>query len=262
MKVERRHHKIVEIMRKQKEATVEELAATLGISRETVRRDLMDLAKSGKVQKIHGGATLPRGFGEGSFQQRMLENADAKMRIAGAAAKLFDAGDTLFIDTGSTTLYLAEQLAAVSGLTVITNSTEIAKAVSVRPPRSAGADDCQHQTFLLGGEYRLGNQQTVGAMVAAQIRLFRAHHAVLTVGALDGRTGAMDFNIDEAQVARAMIEQSQAVTVLIDATKFDQLASFEVCSLAQIDRIVCDQAPPASLLRDLENASVTVIKAA
>jgi len=84
---------------------------------------------------------------------------------------------------------------------------------------------------------------------------------VLTIGALDGRTGAMDFNIDEAQVARAMIEQSQSVTILVDSSKFDQLASFEVCSLAQIDRVVCDRAPPPSLAEVMENAGINIIEA-
>lgn len=58
-------------------------------------------------------------------------------------------------------------------------------------------------------------------MVASQIRSFRAHYAVLTIGALDGRTGAMDFNLDEARVARAMIEQSESVIILMDASKFN-----------------------------------------
>ena len=129
-------------------------------------------------------------------------------------------------------LYFTERLAEISGLTVVTNSTDIARTVS-----SSGA---HNRTFLLGGEFSSDNRQTVGTMVAAQIRSFRAHHAVLTIGALDGRTGAMDFNIEEAQVARAMIEQSESLTVLAESSKFDTIASFEVCPLARIARLVCE----------------------
>jgi len=261
MKIKFRQQKIVEITRKQKTATVEELAVLLDVSRETIRRDLTDLERSGKIQKTHGGATLPRVFGEGSFQQRMSDNAEAKMLIAQTAVSLFEEGETLFIDTGSTTLYLAEKLSEVSGLTVITNSVEIAREVSSSAASARMAGGSNNRVFLLGGEFSRDNQQTAGTMVSSQIRLFRAHHAVLTIGALDGRTGAMDFNIDEAQVARAMIEQSQSVTVLVDASKFDQLASFEVCSLAQIDRIICDRAPPPSLAEAMENAGINVIVA-
>ena len=253
MKKKYRHDKIVEIIRKNEQATVEELAVQLQISRETIRRDLTELASFGKVHKVHGGATLPRAFGEGPFHKRMSDNAEAKVRIAQAAVPLFSAGETIFVDTGSTTLYFAEALTDISGLTIVTNSTEIARTVSM--------SDSANRMFLLGGEFSPDNRQTVGTMVASQIRSFRSHHAVLTIGALDSQTGAMDFNIEEAQVARAMIEQSQSVTILMDASKFNQLASFEVCCLAQIDRLVCDTAPPDILGEALEAAGVKIILA-
>ena len=253
MKIKLRQAKIVEIIRKNKRATVDELAAALDISRETIRRDLTGLANSGKIQKVHGGAALPKNFGEDSFQQRVSDNAEAKARIATAASKLFFAGETVFVDTGSTTLYFAEKLSEVSELTIVTNSTEIASAVS----SSASGN----RTFLLGGEFSPDNRQTVGTLVAAQIRSFRAHHTVLTVGALDGKTGVMDYNIEEAQVARAMIEQSESVTVLVDSSKFNEVASFEVCSLAQIDRLVCETAPPDILGDALVAAGVQIILA-
>lgn len=252
MKVRQRQAKIIEIIRKNEQASVDELAAFLAISRETIRRDLTALANSGKIQKIHGGATLPREFGEGSFRQRMSDNAQAKTRIAAAACDLFCAGETIFVDTGSTTLYFAEKLTEGSGLTIVTNSTGIASAI---------ASTSGNRTFLLGGEFSADNRQTVGTMVAAQIRSFRAHHAVLTIGALDARTGAMDYNIEEAHVARAMIEQSESLTVLADASKFEDVASFEVCPLAQIDRLVCDAAPPDALGEALAEAGVKIILA-
>ena len=95
-------------------------------------------------------------------------------------------------------------------------------------------------------------------MVVSQIRTFRAHHTVLTIGALDDITGAMDYSIDEAQIATAMIERSQSVTVLIDSSKFGKLASFEVCPLNKIDRIICDVAPSGSLKAALDSNNVEV----
>jgi len=254
MKIKSRHGQILEIIRKNERATVDELAGRLGISRETIRRDLSSLANAGKILKFHGGAKLPRVFGEGSFHQRMSANVAAKLRIARAASNLFTAGETLFVDTGSTTLYFAEKLAEVSGLTIITNSTEIARTVS-EPATN-------NRTYLLGGEFGADNRQTVGTLVTAQIPSFRAHHAILTVGALDGTTGMMDFNIEEAQIARAMIAQSESLTVLADHSKFDQIASFEVGPLAQIDRLVCDRPPPAKLADALKDAGVAVIDVA
>lgn len=251
MKIHTRQSNLVEIVRKKGKASVEELAQLLGASRETIRRDLTQLAGTGDIQKVHGGATMPRVFGEGPFQQRLNENVDGKITVAQTAAKLFKSGETLFIDTGSTTLFFAEEVAKVAGLTVITNSTEIARTIAKANNGS--------RVFLLGGEYSVDNSQTVGTMVAAQIRSFRAHHTVLTVGALDTRTGAMDFNIEEAQVARTMIEQSEKLTVLSDCSKINTLASFEVCPLSKIDRLVCDARPADDICEALQAAGGHVI---
>ena len=243
MKKHKRQAKLIELVRKREEASVEDLARLLEASRETVRRDLTQLSDQGKIQKVHGGATLPRALGEGHFQQRMSENVDAKMKIAKLAAEIFKPGETLLLDTGSTTLFLAEELAKSAGLTIVTNSTEIARTIS--------KGNSGNRVFLLGGEFSAANNQTLGAMATTQLRAFRAHHAVLTVGAMDARTGAMDFNFDEAQVARVMIEQSNEVTVLADASKFEALASFEVCPLSSIHRIVSDGPVPNDIREEL-----------
>ncbi len=245
-----RRVEIVNIIRERDRVAVDELAESLHISRETVRRDLTVLARAGKIQKFHGGAALPTVVGEGSFQERMRENVKAKVGIATRALELISPGETLFIDTGSTTLYFAEQLTSIANLTVVTNSAEIARILSSEGSRS--------RTFLLGGEFSSDNQQTVGSLAISQIRSFRAHHAVLTIGALDERTGAMDFNIEEAQIARAMINQAQTLTLLVDSSKFNRIASFKVCGLEQINNLVCDTPPSGNLGKALAKVGVAV----
>ncbi len=248
-----RRTEIVNIIRDQDRVTVDELSKSLHASKETIRRDLTELVRVGQVQKFHGGASLPMTTGEGLFRERMRQNVAGKVAIAAEAVKLFSPGETILIDTGSTTLYFAEQLAEISNLTIVTNSTEIAKVNSLSPSHS--------QTFLLGGEFNGDNQQTIGCMVVSQLRLFRAHHTVLTIGALDVRTGVMDFCIEESQVARAMIEQAESVTVLVDHSKFNRIASFEVCGLNQITNLVCDQPPTGAIKEALVEAGVTILSA-
>jgi len=251
MKVKRRHRKLVEIVRENKSASVEELAGSLETSRETIRRDLTKLSRQGKIQKVHGGAVMPNIFAEGTFQQRMSENAGAKMRIATAAARLFQPGETLFINTGSTSLYFAEELANRSGLAIVTNSTEVAKTVSIGGK--------ENDTFLLGGAYMAGNRQTLGPMVQEQIGQFTAHHTILAIGALTPGCGVMEFKHDEAEMARAMLERSRSLTILSDASKFIGLASFAVCDLARVDRLICDAPPPADILAELETGGCDVL---
>ncbi len=248
-----RQTKIANIIRQQNRATVNELAQALNISKETIRRDLTVLAKSGVVQKFHGGAFLPGAGPEGPFRQRMGENVFAKALIAAKAPQLVSPGETLLIDTGSTSVYFAEKLAEIPNLTIITNSAEIARTISL-------CDNNSH-IFLLGGEFNGGNLQTVGTLVISQIQFFRAHHAILTVGAIDEATGIMDFAIEEAQIAQAMIKQAESVTIIADASKFQKIASFKVCGLEEITNLVCDQPPPAKLKTALLEANVNIISA-
>lgn len=246
-----RQERIANIIRQQNRATVNELAEALNISRETIRRDLTILSRSGTVQKFHGGAFLPGAAGEGPFRQRMGENVFPKALIAGKATKIISPGETIFIDTGSTSVYFAEKMAEIPNLTIITNSAEIARTVSLSNNKS--------HIFLLGGEFRGSNLQTVGNLVISQIKFFRAHHAILTCGAIDAATGIMDYSIDEAQVAQAMIEQSESITVIADHSKFGRIASFRVCGLDRITNIVCDRQPPKKITAALLDADVNII---
>lgn len=246
-----RQAKIAEMVRRYKRVTVNELADLLHISKETIRRDLTVLARSGKVQKFHGGALLPTTPGEGPFNERMGENVAAKALIAAKAEEFVSPGETLFIDTGSTSVYFAEKLAEIPDLTVITNSSEIARIISL----SAG----NSTAFLLGGQFNGCNRQTVGSFAMSQVGLFRAHHVVLTIGALDAYTGVMDYSIDEAQVARAMIRQADSLTVIADSSKFDRIASFKVCELNRITNLICDRLPAEHLKRALYEAGVNVV---
>src|ERR1700722_18134623 len=118
MRPQERRERILELLRDSESGrlTVEELAERLKISQETARRDLAHLASGGLISKFHGGATLPQPSGEGPFRIRMAESLREKRAIARAAAALFRPGDTLLIDTGSTTIFFAEELARLSGL--------------------------------------------------------------------------------------------------------------------------------------------------
>jgi DeoR/GlpR family transcriptional regulator of sugar metabolism len=246
-----RQAKIANIIRQQNRVTVNELAEALNISRETIRRDLTALAQKGKAQKFHGGASLPTTTGEGPFGERMGENVGAKVQVAAEAVKLVSPGETIFIDTGSTSLYFAEKIVELSNLTVITNSAEIARIISLSP--------LQSQAFLLGGKFNGSNRQTVGNFAISQIQSFRAHHAILTIGALDVQTGVMDFSIEEAQIAQAMTEQAESLTIIADSSKFGRIASFKVCGLDRITNLVCDQYPSKKIKSALLEANVNII---
>lgn len=245
-----RQAQIAELIRRQSAVTVEELAERFRASHETIRRDLGALADAGIVRKVHGGAKLPRArTGEGPFDQRMTENAAAKRVIALKAAALVEPGQTVFIDTGSTTLMCAEALAKIGGLTVITNSTRIAEVFGAEGPSTV---------FLLGGRFESDNRETVGPIAIAGIAAFQADLAILTVGAIDRSAGLMDYSFDEAQVARAMIANAASVMVLADGSKFDRRAPFKVGALDAADLLVTEHDPDAQWTTALKAANVTI----
>ncbi|MDJ0391552.1 DeoR/GlpR family DNA-binding transcription regulator [Roseomonas sp. E05] len=244
-----RRDQIVELLLRHQRLTVEELAQRLGASQETIRRDLNELGAQNRLRKFHGGAALPDSLGEGAFRLRMVENLEAKRAIARRAAALFAPGEALFIDTGSTTIALAGELAQHSGLTVITNAASIAHLVS-----RSGANP----TFLLGGEHRHESGQNLGPMALRQIEGFAPAHAVLTVGGLTA-DGAMDFDLQEAEIARAMIARARQVTLLADASKLGRPALFRLCGLEAVSRLVTDLPPPAVLATALAAAGVEVL---
>lgn len=251
MKPSERQEEIVRLVREHQRVSVEDLASMLGASKETVRRDLSGLAEEGRIRKVHGSAVLPESNSESSFQTRMSEGTAHKKSIARRAAQLFKPGDSLFIDTGTTTLAFAEALAEYTGLTIITNSASIAKVV--------GQGRGKNKVFLLGGEYREESSQNVGSFVLDQISRFRADHAVLTVGAVS-TAGVMDFALEEADVARAMVQHSRAVTVLADSSKLGREALFPWSPLAGIKRLVTNQLPDdPALANALTVAGIEVI---
>lgn len=260
MRRDDRRERILALLREHRRVSVDRLSADFATSPETIRRDLAELARLGLVRKFHGGASLPepaaadtpREAEEGSFQLRLTQAMAEKRAIALRAARLFRPGETLFIDTGSTTLAFAEALVSVPKLTVITNAIGIAQAVAAK------GQSCR--AFLLGGEIDAELRETLGALVLEQIRRFHTAHVVLTVGAITPQ-GIFDFSVEETEVARAMIGQAARLTVLADSSKFGRTGLFQVAPLARLERLVTDRAPQGAVAEALAEAGVDVIVA-
>ncbi|SDE72124.1 DeoR family transcriptional regulator, glycerol-3-phosphate regulon repressor [Paracoccus isoporae] len=232
MKPRERRLQIETIIQHEGSVSVETLADRFRVSTETIRRDLVHLAEAGRVMKFHGGARSARLLTEPSMTVRAATAGEEKLRIGRRLADAIDPGATLFIDTGSTTLAAAPALAEIPGLTVITNSCNLADTLS-----RARADMAVH---LLGGLYRAENAQTVGPSVLSQIDHYQADHCVLTVAALSAEIGAMDASHDEAQIARAMLGNAQNLIVLADSSKLERRAAFTVCRSERIDLLITD----------------------
>lgn len=256
MKPAARRDEILGLLDEIGEVTVDELAVRFGASRETVRRDLSRLDAFGHIRKFHGGARAARPNGvplrETAFDTRMNERRTEKNAIARRAADLFPENSVMFIDTGSTTIAFAQALSKRRGMTVITNSPQIAGILSQAKTN--------HHVYLVGGEVAAEGRETLGAMAIAQIAQFKAEHVVLTVGAISA-TAIMDYDLRETEMARAMIEQAQSITVLADHQKLGRPAVFQVAELAKVARLVTDRQPGPEMSDALSAAGVEVVLA-
>jgi DeoR family transcriptional regulator, glycerol-3-phosphate regulon repressor len=177
MKPEERRERIAAVVREASRASVDELATMLDISRETVRRDLALLSEQGVLRKVHGGAVHFQTARESPLDDRKAAARPEKMAIARRAAELFEPGDSLLIDSGTTTTYFAEALGRSGSFAVITNSVAVADELWKAPHRS--------DVYLLGGKYFGDGQEVLGPLAVEQIRALHADHVVLTIGAMD-----------------------------------------------------------------------------
>lgn len=252
MRPQQRQAAILEMLHEQQQLSVDWLAERFQASPETIRRDLTRLAADGRLRKYHGGARLSETPSEGAFQARMHEFAREKRAVARCAAALFGDGDSLLIDTGTTTLAFAQELAARSGMSIVSNSVAIIQCLARGPGR--------HRVFLIGGEYRAEAGENLGPLAVAQIAQFHAHEAVLTVGAI-GVDGLQDYAPEEAEIARAMIASAGRLTVLADASKLGRSALFPVCALDRVARLVLSAPPQGRLAEKLRAAGVEIIVA-
>jgi DeoR family glycerol-3-phosphate regulon repressor len=251
LKPKQRQARVLDVIEREGEVTVDALAADFGVSAETVRRDLALLAESGAVLKVHGGARRMRLYAEGTFDQRMDEAAAEKAEIARKVAKVVAPRDTCFIDTGSTTLACAHALSEIDELTVVTNSVRIAQVMA----RGHG----KARVHLIGGQFAADNGETVGPDAVEQIGRFHADYAIIGVAALDSSAGPSAANFDEASVARAMCANARKIIVVAHAGKFGRQAAHRICRFEDIDMLVSNEAPAGATLLALRSSGVALI---
>jgi DeoR family transcriptional regulator, glycerol-3-phosphate regulon repressor len=217
---------------------VVDLAQRMNVSTETIRRDARLLEEQGAIIKSHGKLSLPHHLGEATFERRMRENPDAKMAIARAATDLVNDGDSMIIDTGSTTTFFARELRRKRNLTVVTNSTEIARLlVTVKGNR----------IFLAGGEMSPDDGAAYGSTTADFVSRFNVKFAFLAISALSAEHGPTDASLGESDFARLAIQTAKLAVVLCDSSKFGKTSMIKVCPLEQIDMVISERAPDQQL---------------
>lgn len=243
-----RQIKLLESVRTRGSMTVEQLADMLGVTLQTVRRDVQRLADEGLLTRFHGGVRIPISTTENiAYQQRASLNADGKARIARAVAERVPNDCSLILNIGTTTEAIALQLLRHTGLRVITNNLNVASILS-------GNTSCE--VIVAGGQVRSRDRAVVGESAVDFIRQFKVDIALIGVSSIEDDGSLRDFDLREVKVAQTIIAQAREVWLAADASKFNRPAMVQLGTLSQIDRLFTDAPPPAPFPELLERADV------
>ena len=226
---EERYQRIRALLSSLQQVSTDRIVGELGVSRETVRRDLLELEAMGELRRVHGGAVPVHS--EPPIAERVHTRVKYKRAIARAAAGLVASGQTLFLDAGSTTSVLADELAKLSGLTIITNSFDVALKVGA-------AGNGANQLIMLGGAVGGPVCATAGDITIAEIHRYRADLALLSPVGVDAECGAPNYDLREAEVARAMTANAKQLVLLADFSKIGLCSRVSFCGADRIGHLV------------------------
>ena len=226
------------------------LAETLNVSEETIRRTVKALAKSGLVQRVHGGVYLSNAEALSPVGSRIETRASEKARIGAAVAALIPNGSSVFLDVGSTTSFVAQSLKDHTNLTIITNSLHIAQ--TMLPYHGC-------RIFLAGGELAQSENGAFGADTIAFIKRFNIDTAIVSIDGFDTHSGFLLTAAAEADLANAVIKHAVRTIIASDSNKFGQSAPIVACDPTDVDIILSDRSIGAPFRAALERWDIEFI---
>lgn len=257
---EERRSRIVERIAQEGAVSVTELSRLFGVAEETIRRDLKALESAGALRRTHGGAVraAAASFGGSPLRvapvaERLGQNHELKEAISRAALDMVQEGDTILLDSGSTTLALAKALAARRELVVVTHSLRIAAQLAEAPHLSVN---------VLGGTLRPQELALVGPDTRQALERIRVDKAFMACAGFTAEQGATVSDVLEAEVKRTMVDAAEQVILLADHTKWNRTSLVAYADLDRFATVVSDQGLPLEARETLRALGVDVVIAA
>lgn len=247
---EERKREIAQYVQSRGRALVPELAVQFNVSESTVRRDLRDLEEARQLRRTHGGAVaIEQDSVEPTFIEKEDRYRSQKEEIARSALAFIEEGDTIFLDSGTTTYYLAQHLKDFQELTVVTNSNMVAEVLK----------QAKHiQILLTGGTLRHETQAMVGPLANRSIGAIRVNKLFLAMNGVDTDAGLTTPNLTEAETKRCMIQAANQIILVADHSKFGQISFAKVADLAEIHHCIVDEAVSEQAIGEMEAEGIKV----
>ncbi len=249
-----RHSRIMELIRRDGLVTVEALSKKLDVSVITIRRDLTVLEEKGFLERTHGGAVLIHQIErEFNYSEKDRTNKEQKEAIGRAAALLVEDGDTLFINSGSTTYQVIRFLEGKKDIHVITNNVAAVADFGGRPGVNL---------ILTGGVYRHQSNCLIGEFAIDTINRVIASKIIMGVDGMSLDTGLTSPVYQEAGITRAMIDRTQGQVICVaDSSKIGRITNFITAPLSDVNTLVTDWDFNEELRYRIEELKIDIIKA-
>ncbi|KQP03837.1 DeoR/GlpR family DNA-binding transcription regulator [Pseudorhodoferax sp. Leaf265] len=239
---------LLQAVQAQGSVMLDQLAATLGVTLQTMRRDVQRLADEGLLTRFHGGVRVPSSTTENiAHQQRTTLHAEGKARIAQAVAREVPNDCSLILNIGTTTEAIAQALLRHTGLRVITNNLNVALTLSANP---------QCEVIVAGGVLRGRDRGVVGEAAIDFIRQFKVDIALVGISGIEADGTLRDYDYREVKVSQAIMAHAREVWLAADHSKFNRPAMVEVARLSGIDRLFTDAPVPEPFPALLHDAQV------
>lgn len=247
---EERCMKIVEILQEKTSIKVNELAEFFNVSESTIRRDLKEMEENGLISRTHGGAV---GITNTKFEPTYREKEDArhdeKEMIGKLAAGMIEDGNTIILDSGTTTLEVAKHITA-KNIIVLTNSIDIAYILS---------DKEDIEVIVTGGSLRQTTRAMVGNITEKILNQFKVDIAFIGANGITLRDGITTPNNVEAQAKRVMMDAAQKVIVVADSTKFNNVYFSVISPISRVFSIITSSDINRDIKREFEGAGVEIV---
>ena len=245
-----RRLKILELVNLNGKVSVNELSKRFDVSEVTIRNDLSHLEKKGFLIKSRGGGLKSQRVGiDRQLDEKAKINSKEKQAIGKKAAEIIKDGDTIIIDSGSTTIEVAKNLEYIKDLTVITNALTIASQL-IRD---------EVKVILLGGVLRNTSLSLIGPIAENSIKNFYCDKCFIGVDGIDSQYGIFTPNPEEAQLNKLMIESSKEVVVVTDSSKFNRKSFAFISPINKVNIVITDSKIPEEELKNLHNMGIKVI---
>jgi DeoR/GlpR family transcriptional regulator of sugar metabolism len=245
-----RKNLILEALKRDGQVIAKRLSEQMGVSEDTIRRDLRELAQEGKLQRVHGGA-LPASPAVVNFAGRQQLAVDGKAAIGRAAAAMVQPGQVVILDGGTTARQVARHLRPDLQATVVTHSPTIALELVEHPAV---------EVILLGGRLFKHSVVAVGAAAIEAASRIHADTFFLGVTGVHPEAGLTTGDLEEAHVKRALIASAAETFVLASAEKLHAASPYVVAPLAEVSGLIVEANVPAEVTAPFERLGLTIVR--